>query len=308
MKIIRQAAELGSGNSNASVAIGFFDGVHLGHQQILRQTISDARQFEAPSVVVTFDTHPSQIVAPERAPQLIHPLEQRLKVIESVGVDALLLIHFDRQFSEKSGEEFVRELVAGFGHICSVCVGADFTFGRQRSGNVDLLKSLGSEQGFSVHGLASVALDGETVSSTRVRAAIQEGRFDEASQMLGRPYTLEGEIVKGGQIGREMGFPTANLNIDGLVVPPAGVYAVHVNSEGIEHRAAANIGFRPTLGGTSPQLHVEAHLLDFEDDLYGRRLELTFHKKLRDEQKFDSLEELKSQIQRDVDATRQFFG
>ena len=169
------------------------------------------------------------------------------------------------------------------------------------------MKSLGNEQGFSVHGLASVALDGETVSSTRVRAAIQEGEFDAASQMLGRPYAMEGKTVKGDQLGRQLGFPTANLEIAGLVVPPTGVYAVHVNAAGIERRAVANVGYRPTLGEASPRLQVEAHLLDFDGDLYGQNLELTFHKKLRDEKKFDSLEDLKSQIQRDIDAARQFF-
>ena len=307
MRILRQAAELSDEDCKASVAIGFFDGVHLGHQQILRQTISDARQFEADSVVVTFDTHPSQILAPSRAPKLIYSLEQRLSVIESLGVDALLLIHFDEAFSQKTGEQFVRELVAGFGQVCSVCVGGDFTFGCQRSGDVDLLKSLGTEQGFSVHGLASVALDGQTVSSTRIRTAIQGGELDAASQMLGRPYSLWGKIVKGNQLGRQLGFPTANIEIAGRVVPPNGVYAAHVNTEGIERRAVANVGYRPTLGETTPRLHVEAHLFEFDGDLYGKSLELTFHHKLRDEKKFDSIEELKSQIQRDADAARLFF-
>lgn len=307
MKILRQAAELSNAGGKASVAIGFFDGVHLGHQQILRQTISDARQFEAPSVVVTFDTHPSQIVAPDRAPKLIYTLDQRLNVIESLGADALLLLHFDKEFSQKTGEQFVRELVAGFGHVCSVCVGRDFTFGRKRSGNVELLRSLGNEQGFSVHGLASVALDGETVSSTRIRAAVLQGEFDAASQMLGRPYSLAGKIVQGDRLGRQLGFPTANLEVSGLLVPPNGVYAVHVNAANLARRAVANIGFRPTLGEASPDLHVEAHLFDFDGDLYGQNLELTFHKKLRDEEKFDSIEALKRQIQRDADAARRFF-
>lgn len=307
MKILRQAAELSHASGKASVAIGFFDGVHLGHQQILRQTISDARQFEAPAVVVTFDTHPSQVVAPDRSPKLIYTLDQRLNGIESLGADALLLLHFDKEFSLKSGEEFVRELVTGFGHVCSVCVGGDFTFGHRRSGNVGLLKSLGAEQGFSVHGLASVALDGETVSSTRIRAAIQRGEFDAASQMLSRPYSLAGKIVHGDQLGRQLGFPTANLDVAGLILPPNGVYAVHVNAANVARRAVANIGFRPTLGEASPSLRVEAHLFDFDGDLYGQNLELTFHQKLRDERKFDSIEELKGQIQRDADAARRFF-
>ncbi len=307
MKILRDASELAPLSGRACVAIGFFDGVHLGHQQILRQTISDAAEHEAASVVVTFENHPAGIIAPERAPRLLQSTEQRLETIRALGADAMLLLRFDQRLSRQTGEAFVRTLTAGFGHVCSVCVGGGFTFGHKRSGNVDLLRRLGADLGFQVHGLSAVALDGETVSSTRIRAAVREGDFDAASQMLGRPYELSGTVVKGDQLGRRLGFPTANLDVAGLVIPPNGVYAAHAAAAGGVHRAAVNIGVRPSVATASPEPRVEACLLDFDDDLYGRTVNLTFHSRLRDEQKFDSLDALKEQIARDITATRQAF-
>ena len=178
------------GGRKVCLAIGVFDGVHLGHQQIIRQTIADAGQHDALALVITFDRHPNAIVAPERVPPLIYSRPQKMRAIESLGADALLEICFDKNFSEKSGDVFIRELARGLGKIHSICVGADFVFGHKRSGNVALLKALGGELNFSVHGLAAVSLDGEAVSSTRIREAIRAGDFDAASQMLGRPYAI----------------------------------------------------------------------------------------------------------------------
>lgn len=283
------------------LAIGFFDGVHLGHQQIIRQTITDARQHEGRALIVTFDQHPSAVLAAERAPQLIYPLSQKLRVLETLGVDLTLLIHFDRTFSEHTGEEFVRALSRAAGQIRSVCVGASFVFGHKRTGNVELLRKLGSELHFAVHGLAAVALDGKAVSSTRIRQAIRAGNLDAATQMLGRGYSLAGKIVEGDQLGRQLGFPTANLEVGGLALPPGGVYAVQAKTGGRQWRAVANIGSRPTLKAPgSGGLRVEAHLLDFTGDLYGQELELVFVEKLREEKKFGSAAELRAQIARDV--------
>jgi len=304
MKILRDATEIASASGKVCIAIGFFDGVHLGHQQILRQTISDAADHEAASVVVTFENHPASIVAPERAPRLIQSPAQRLETIRALGADAMLLLPFDRDLSLQSGEEFIRGLVNGFGRVCSVCVGGGFSFGRNRTGNVDLLRRLGSELEFNVHGLSAVELNGKAVSSTRIRAALCEGAFDEANQLLGRPYELSGTVVKGEQLGRQLGFPTANLDTDGLVIPPNGVYAAHAKTRDSTHRAAVNIGVRPTVENATPTPRVEACLLDFNDDLYGETVGLTFHQKLRNEQRFDSLEELKKQIAEDLEAVR----
>jgi len=173
MKIIHAPGELSLGERKVCLAIGFFDGVHLGHQQIIRQTITDTRQHEAVAVVLTFDRHPNAVVAPSRVPPLIYSLSQKVRVIESLGAEVLLLIHFDKAYSEKSGEVFVRELVRDLGQIRSICVGANFTFGHKRSGNVELLRKFGGELNFAVHGLAAVSLDGKVVSSTRIRDAIR---------------------------------------------------------------------------------------------------------------------------------------
>lgn len=297
--MVRSAAAVQPRDGKVCLCIGFFDGVHLGHQQIIRQTVTDARIHEAEALVVTFDQHPSTVVRPDRAPLLIHPLEQRLKAIGAMGADSLLLVHFDRQFSQISGEDFIRALQRALGRIRSICVGATFVFGHNRSGNVSLLQKLGTEMGFAVHGLAAVSLDGEPVSSTRIREAIKAGNLDSAGQMLGRPFALCGPVVKGDAIGRTLGFPTANLDVSGLVLPPHGVYAVHAHVKGRTWRAVLNIGTRPTLKGAM-ELRVEAHLIDFEDEIYGEVVELTFVDKLRDEQKFSSLQELRNQIARDI--------
>jgi riboflavin kinase/FMN adenylyltransferase len=304
MQVIRSLDEGAGTTGKYCVAIGFFDGVHLGHQQILRQTVSDARQHEASALVVTFDQHPNSVVAPSRVPPLIYSLNLRLRTIESLGADALWLVHFDEAFSRRTGEEFVRELVGSFGAIKSVCVGADFAFGYKRGGNVELLKRLGAQLHFAVHGMAAVALDGQIVSSTRIRQAIATGDLDSASQMLGRAYSLAGTVVKGDGMGRKLGIPTANLDVAGLALPPNGVYAARAAVGGKSWRAVLNIGLRPTLKNPNPHLQVEAHLLDFEGDLYGQELELEFVDRLRDEQKFPSLEELQEQIKRDIAEAR----
>jgi riboflavin kinase / FMN adenylyltransferase len=307
MNVIRVANELNSGSRKVCVAIGVFDGIHLGHQQVVRQTISDSQQHEAICVVVTFDCHPNSVVAPDRTPSLIYPLSKKLRVIESMGINTTLLIHFDKTFSEIPAEEFIRGLAHNFKNIHSVCVGSNFTFGHKRQGNVELLKKLGKELQFAVHGLSAVALDGERVSSTRIRDAIRSGNLDAASQMLGRAYSLIGKIVEGDKVGRKLGFPTANLDVAGLVLPPNGVYAAHTEVAGQTHRAAVNIGVRPTMQSSIPQLHVEAHLLDFSGDLYRKEMELTFVEKLREEEKFLSPEALKQQIAKDIEAAKKLF-
>jgi riboflavin kinase / FMN adenylyltransferase len=307
MNLIHHAAELNPGTRKVCVAIGVFDGVHLGHQQVIRQTMADAMQHDAVSVVVTFDRHPNAIVAPERTPPLIYPLAKKLAVIESVGVNTTCLIEFTKDFSLITAEKFVRDLARDFKNIQSICVGSNFTFGHKRGGNVELLRALGKELNFQVHGLASVALDGQPVSSTRVREAVRAGNFDIANQMLGRPYALCGRVVKGDGIGRKIGFATANIDVAGLALPPTGVYAARAHLGDKQFRAAVNIGYRPTLNSPTPKLQVEAHLLDFDDTIYGETLELTFVKKLRDEQKFPSTAALHEQIAKDVEGARRAF-
>jgi riboflavin kinase/FMN adenylyltransferase len=304
MKIIHAANGLKAGGKKTCLAIGFFDGVHLGHQQIIRPTISDARQHDAVAVVLTFDKHPNSVVAPDKVPPLIYSLQQKLRAIESLGADALLLVQFDRKFSEQTGEEFIRSLTRDLGKIHSICVGSDFVFGHKRSGNVGFLKKLGAELNFQVHGLAAVSLDGEIVSSTRIREMIRAGNLDAASQMIGRTYAISGCVVEGDKLGRKIGFPTANLDATNLVLPPNGVYSGCTKWAGQLYRVALNIGFRPTVALGRPALRVEAHLLDFDGKLYGREMEIEMGEKFRGETKFNSVTELQQQISRDVEAVR----
>jgi riboflavin kinase/FMN adenylyltransferase len=300
MNTIHAAAELHPRGGRVCVAIGFFDGVHLGHQQIIRQTVQDARQHEGVALVVTFDRHPKSVVAPDRAPRLIYSVRQKLRVIESLGVDSLLMFHFDEAFSRVSGEDFVRSLARDLGRVRSICVGANFVFGYRRGGSVDLLKRLGAELHFEVRGIAAVSLDDQAVSSTRIREMIQTGNLDAASQMLGRAYSIAGVVARGDGLGRQLGFPTANLDASDLILPPNGVYVVHARADDRNWRAVLNIGRRPTLQSPRPELRVEAHLIDFAGDLYGEEIEVTFVEKLRDERKFPSLQELRAQIARDI--------
>jgi len=303
VKLIRSATELRAGDRKVCLAIGVFDGVHLGHQQIVRQTIADARQHDSLAVVLTFDRHPNAIVAPDRVPPLIYSQPQKLRAIEALGADVLLMLCFDRPFSQQTGETFVRSLARDFGRVQSICVGADFVFGHKRSGDVALLKGLGAELRYTVHGLAAVSLDGQVVSSTRIREAVREGDFDSASQMLGRAYALAGRVIEGDRFGHQLGFPTANLEVTGLVLPPNGVYAARVTV----HRAVLNIGRRPTIQNPTPQTRVEVHLLDFCGELYGEEMEVTFTDKLRDERKFESLDELRAQIASDIPEAKKKF-
>jgi riboflavin kinase/FMN adenylyltransferase len=304
MKIVHSAAELETGGRKVCLAIGFFDGVHLGHQQLIRQTCADARQHEGISLAVTFDCHPNSVVAPDRVPPLIYSLPRKLQALESQKLDALLLIHFDREFSMRSGEDFIRTLVKDLRQVHSVSVGANFLFGHKRTGDVELLKRLGQKLGFKVHGTAAVSLDGQPVSSTRIRDAIAAGDLDSASQMLGRPYSISGLVTRGDRVGTKLGFPTANLDVTGLVLPPRGVYLGRVEIQKVSHLAVVNIGLRPTLEQPKPALRAEAHILDYQGDLYGWQIEVTLVESLRAERKFASLTQLQDQIAADVAEAR----
>jgi riboflavin kinase/FMN adenylyltransferase len=304
MNVIRAAGEWQPGSRPVCIAIGMFDGVHLGHQQVLRRCLEEARQVEGWAVAVTFDAHPNAVVAPERNPRLIYALSQKLRVLESLGLEVTLLLRFDRAFSQVPAEDFIRTLARDLRLLRSVSVGSSFAFGHRRSGHLALLRRLGQELGFRVNGLAAVALAGKVVSSTRIREAIQAGHLDAASQMLGRRYALCGRVIPGDGLGRQLGFPTANLDVASLVLPPPGVYAAWARVGELQHRAVLNLGVRPTLPGPAPATRLEVHLLDLDADLYGQELEVTFGPRLRAEQRFPSLPALRDQIQRDVQAAR----
>jgi riboflavin kinase/FMN adenylyltransferase len=308
VQLLRQAGELQSEGRKVSVAIGMFDGVHLGHQQVIKQTIADVRQHKALALAITFDKHPSAVLAPAKAPRLIYSLEQKLREIERLGVDAILLIEFTKKFSEQPADQFICGLSRDIGQIYSICVGSNFTFGHKRAGNVDLLKTLGGELGFQVHGLAAVSLAGQIVSSTRIRERIGSGDLDSASQMLGRTYSIFARVIRGDQLGRKLAFPTANLEIGGVLTPPNGVYAAIGRTDAGEFQGVVNLGIRPTLEQTKPELRFELHLLEFDGDLYDQFVEVVFVQFIRSELRFANLDELKGQIARDVSAARKCFG
>jgi riboflavin kinase/FMN adenylyltransferase len=307
LRIVREPGELLRETRPVCAALGFFDGVHLGHQAVLAQAMADAREQGGLPVVVTFDVHPSAVLAPDHAAPLLYPLEKRLETLEECGMGAALLLHFDAALSRVGAREFVQRLAASFGRLSSVSVGVNFGFGHRRSGNLDLLRDMCGELGFKVHGVAPVDQEGQAISSTRVRELVLRGRFELAGKLLGRPYHLAGRVIGGDRRGRQLGFPTANLDVAGLAIPPNGVYATRAWAGGERHPSVTNIGRRPTVATPGSPVTVETHLLDFAGDLYGQPVELEFLAKLRDEIKFSSLQELQTRIEADTAAARGCF-
>jgi riboflavin kinase/FMN adenylyltransferase len=310
MLVVRTPAALPRPVRGLCLALGMFDGVHLGHQHVIRNALADSATQAAASVVLTFDPHPLAVVRPERAPRLLQTLPQRQRAISALGVEALLVIPFDAQVAALSGDEFIRGLLREAAPVRSLSVGEGFQFGHHRSGNVDLLRHLGSELGFNVHVAPAVALGGEVVSSSRIRQCLRAGQLEHVGELLGRPYALAGTVRQGDQLGRELGFPTANLDVTGLELPPHGVYAARVRrvARGGEHPAVLNLGVRPTLARREGELRFEVHLLDFDADLYGEELEVTFVQHLRAERHFAGLQQLREQIIADVASARGRLG
>ncbi|MCW5557670.1 MAG: bifunctional riboflavin kinase/FAD synthetase [Verrucomicrobiae bacterium] len=306
MLITRTPSELPRPAHGLCLALGMFDGVHLGHQHVLRHALAHAATFAGASVALTFDPHPLAVVRPERAPRLLQTLPQRLRALQALGLDAALVISFTPEVAALDGKEFIEGLLRSVGRIRSLSVGDGFLFGRHRSGTVDLLRELGMIHGFQVHAAPSVALDGDTVSSSRIRQHLRDGRLEEAGELLGRPYSVSGVVIAGDQLGRRLGFPTANLDIRGLELPPYGVYAVRARrlATSTDYPAVLNIGTRPTVSGGGGETRFEIHLLDFDAALYGEELEVTPIQRLRDEHRFPDPETLRRQITADITAAR----
>lgn len=300
MLIIHQPQELPSRGRPVCAAIGVFDGVHRGHQSVINHAVREAARLGGWAVVITFDRHPRSVVDPARAPALIQPLSRELAAIQALGVQVALVFRFDLEFSRQPAEAFVQSLLTGFGHLSSLSVGANFFFGHGRAGNVGTLQELGARLGFAVHAAEPVLFDGEPVSSTRLRAAIRAGRLAEVSSMLGRPYAVCGLVQRGQGLGRRLGFPTANLSVEGLEMPPHGVYAATVILPEGPRPAVVNWGCRPTVTSGTPVPHFEVHLPNWEGDLYGVELEVQLGRFLRAEQRFANLDELRAQIARDI--------
>ena len=305
MKILHDYRHFPS-SKRSSVTIGNFDGLHLGHRRILEDLVRAAAASDTCSVVMTFSPHPLQILHPGKAPKLIVPTEDKIAQIESLGIDYLLLVKFDEALSRLSGEAFISEILVGSLKVQHVFVGHNFVFGHKRSGNVALLEALGQEYGYTVHVIPQVEVRGSRVSSTWIRELIRSGRISQANRLLGRYYSLQGRVVSGQGLGRTVLFPTLNLEAQNEILPGNGVYATQALFEGSSHPAVTNIGTRPTVSGTS--LSVETHLLEYTPEAPPSTMELQFLHRLRDEQKFPSVEELKKQITKDIQRAKRFFG
>lgn len=288
------------------VTVGNFDGVHLGHQALLRRVVQRARERDAVSVVYTFHPHPLRVLNPAFCPPLLTAFEDRAARLASQGVDALVWARFDREYAAQEPEEFARRTLAGSLGAVEVWVGPDFAFGRGRRGSVEFLRREGRELGFALEVLPAFGLEGEAVSSTRIRQAVAEADFEAAQRLLGRPYALHGPVVRGAGRGRGLGFPTANVLVREECLPPPGVYAAWASWGDSCRPAALNIGPNPTFG--AEETTVEAYLLDFGGDLYGAELELRPLAALRREIAFRTPADLVRQIAADVEETRRLLG
>ena len=311
MRVVRGSAALDRSPRRAVLTIGNFDGLHIGHRQILRTVIDRARARDGEAVVYTFDPHPRKGLQAARAPSLLTTTEQKLELLAAAQIDLVIVEPFTAEFATTTPESFVRDHVHARVAPLEVYVGYDFHYGRDRAGSMRLLTELGPRLGFAVTIIPEVTIGGRDVSSSRIRELLAAGDVEEAKRMLGRSFAVRGTIVEGDRRGRTLGFPTANLAPENEVVPGHGVYAGHVRlldagspAAGTRFAAVTNVGRRPTFKDADPAL-AEAHLLDFDGDLYGRRIELSFESRLRGERKFPGADALREQIARDVEVARQ---
>ena len=305
MEILRSISELNQLRGPLFLAIGVFDGVHRGHQAVISTSARHARSAEGTSVVVTFDPHPAKVLRPRNAPHLLTATQHKIALIRALGVSHLLIIEFNREFAATSPEDFVQQLVTHSKPLREICVGHEWSFGKDRRGNLDLLKKLGARFDFNVVGIPPVMVHGAVVSSTAIRQAVEAGSLAKAAEMLGREYTILGTVTRGDQLGKKIGFPTANLSAHSEQFPPNGVYLAEAWFEGVLYHGVVNLGYRPTVTGSKSQRLLEIHLLDFERDIYGEDLEVRFVRYLRPERKFDSVEALARQIDVDVRQARE---
>lgn len=308
MPVLRSIAEMAGVPGPVFLAIGVFDGVHRGHQALIRRCIANAAASGGTPVVVTFDPHPMKVLQPETAPRLLTSTEHKSALIGALGVGHLLIIPFSLEFAATPPEVFIRNLVSHGHPLAEICVGHTWTFGARRAGNLDLLQQLGHDLGFRTEGIADVTYDGDLVSSTRIRRLISAGDLEGAGRLLDRPYTVLGTVVEGDRLGRTLGFPTANLSAHNELFPPSGVYAIRARRPGGTLGGVANIGRRPTVTTTERPRVLEVHLFDFDEDIYGQDLEIDFVEFLRPEQKFPDLEKLREQIAHDAERARALLG
>jgi riboflavin kinase / FMN adenylyltransferase len=305
MEILRSIPELERLRGPLFLAIGVFDGVHRGHQAVISTSADHAAASNGTPVVVTFDPHPEKVLRPQAAPHLLSATQHKIALIRALGVEHLLIITFDKEFAATEPEDFVQKLVIHSKPLREICVGHEWSFGKNRRGNLDLLKKLGAKFNFDVVGIPPVKINGAVVSSTAIRQAIEKGDFAKAAEMLGREYTILGTVTRGDNLGKKIGFPTANLSAHSEQFPPNGVYVAEARIDGELYRGVINLGIRPTVSSGKSERVLEIHLFDFNRDIYGHDVEVRFLKFLRPEKKFANLDALVQQIRRDVEQARQ---
>nr|MBF0684549.1 bifunctional riboflavin kinase/FAD synthetase [Pseudomonas sp.] len=306
MQLVRGLHNLRPRHRGCVATIGNFDGVHRGHQAILARLRERAAELGLPSCVVIFEPQPREFFAPDKAPARLTRLREKLHLLNEQGVDRVLCLAFNPRLRELSAAEFVHAtLVEGLG-VRHLEVGDDFRFGCDRAGDFNFLQQMGVVEGFSVEAATTIEIDGERVSSSRLRQTLAQGNLDLAEKLLGRPFSITGRVMHGQKLGRELGAPTANIQLKRRSTPLSGVFIVSTEINGQVEAGVANIGMRPTVESDG-QPHLEVHLLNYQGDLYGRLLHVTFHSKLRDEQRFASLEALKTAIDADIAAARDYW-
>lgn len=300
------------GTDNADIArptvltFGVFDGLHLGHQLIMQKVVERGRAREAVPTVLTFDPHPRAVLHPESAPPLLQTFDQKIEGFGLLGIEQTIVIQFTQEFATTDAEEFVRDVINGRLQAREVYLGKGSAFGRDRKGNIDLLRQMSDDLGFVADEVPEVQLRGQRISSSLIRGLLLEGRVNLARRMLGRPYGVEGPVIRGADRGKGLGFPTANLRPHNRVIPRNGVYITATLINGSWRRSVTNIGVRPTFGGSS-EPSVETYVINWDGDLYGDVVRVRFLHRVRDERKFDSIEELKRQITKDLEKTVKYF-
>ena len=307
MELIFGLHNLRAAETPCVATIGNFDGVHLGHQAVIGQLAEKAAAMNLPTTLITFEPTPAEFFAQQKAPARLTTFREKYVTLKRFAIDRILVLPFNERLSSMQAEDFISSILIQGLDVRYLVVGDDFRFGKNRAGNFELLQQSGRENGFAVVSMPSFCVDGERVSSSGIRSALAEGDFDRAERLLGRHYHMTGKVAHGDKRGRQWGFPTANINMKRKVIPLRGIFAVEVF--GLDREpvfGVANLGTRPTVGGMRTLL--EVHLFDFNDEIYGRRINVVFRHKIREEVRFDSFDALKAQIGRDVISAREYFA
>ncbi|WP_065187445.1 bifunctional riboflavin kinase/FAD synthetase [Shewanella woodyi] len=307
MELIRGINNILPAHHGCVLTIGNFDGVHRGHAEVISKLVKKARQLNVPATLMTFEPQPQEMFRGDSAPARLSTLRDKIVLLEELGIDRLVCINFNTKFAEMPAEDFIDKLLVKSLGVKYLVVGDDFCFGKERMGNFDMLRASGEKHQFAVVSTQSFLLGDKRVSSTEIRGLLAKGKMEQARRLLGHPFTLSGRVAHGEEIGRTIGFPTANIALKRKVSPVRGVFAVKLYWDDSDvYDGVANVGFRPTVNGQKCQL--EVHLFDFDGDLYGRTVEVELVAKIRDEQPFQSLEALRKQINNDADKAKALLG